>query len=155
VTKIIGLVQVKGGAGLSSSMLVRGLCKCRLVQINEKPLMRSSRSLVLLLLACCLSQPALGVAQPALGVTIFGRPDCGLWLSKKRETDKAWLLGYVSALSVSEQGRISGASDPFGKISSAEQIFIWMNNYCQKNPLSNVGAGAFSLYSELLLSNPK
>jgi hypothetical protein len=61
--------------------------------------MRNKRPLVLLLLACCLAQPALGVAQPASGVTIFGRPDCGVWLSKQRETDKAWLLGYVSGIS--------------------------------------------------------
>ena len=109
--------------------------------------MKNNRPLVLLLLACCL-------AQPASGVTIFGRPDCGLWLSQQRETDKAWLLGYVSGISMSEQGGLSGRSDPLGKISSAEQIFIWMNNYCQKNPLKNVGDGAFSLYLELL-TNPK
>jgi hypothetical protein len=115
--------------------------------------MRNKRPLALLLLACCLAQPVLVVAQPALGqVTIFGRPDCGVWVSKQRETDKAWLLGYVSALSLSEQGRISGLSDPFSKISSTEQIFVWMNNYCQKNPLKDVGAGAFSLYVELLAS---
>lgn len=111
--------------------------------------MRNNRPLVLLLLACCLAQPALGVAQ---GVTIFARPDCGAWLSKQRETDKAWLLGYVSAISVSEMGRISGRNDPFGKISSTEQIFVWMNNYCQKNPLKDVSDGAFSLYIELLTS---
>ena len=109
--------------------------------------MRNKQPLILLLLACCL-------AQPASGVTIFGRPDCGLWLSQQRETDKAWLLGYVSAISVSEMGRISGRNDPFGKISSTEQIFVWMNNYCQKNPLKNVGDGAFSLYLELL-TKPK
>ena len=111
--------------------------------------MRNNRPLVLLLLACCLAQPVLGVAQ---GVTIFGRPDCGVWLSKQRETDKAWLLGYVSGISLSEMGGLSGARDPFGKISSVEQIYIWMNNYCQKNPLKNVGDGAFSLYLELLVS---
>ena len=113
--------------------------------------MRSNRPLVLLLLACCLAQPALGVAQ---GVTIFGRPDCGVWLSKQRETDKAWLLGYVSAISMSEQGRLSGASDPFSKISSVEQIFVWMNNYCQRNPLKDISDGANRLFSELL-SSPK
>ncbi len=111
--------------------------------------MRNKRPLVLFLLACCLAQPVLGVAQ---GVTIFGRPDCGVWLSKQRETDKAWLLGYVSGISMSEMGRLSGQSDPLGKISSAEQIYIWMNNYCQKNPLKNVGDGVFSLYLELLTS---
>ena len=111
--------------------------------------MRNKRPLVLLLLACCLAQPVLGVAQ---GVTIFGRPDCGVWLSTQRETDKAWLLGYVSGISMSEMGRLSGQSDPLGKIRSAEQIYIWMNNYCQKNPLKTVGEGAFSLYLELAFS---
>ena len=114
--------------------------------------MRNKQPLTLLLLAFCLAQPVFGVAQPASGVTVFGRPDCGVWLSKQREVDKAWLLGYVSSLSLSEQGRLSGASDPFGKISSTEQIFVWMNNYCQKNPLKDITAGAFSLYFELLTS---
>ena len=114
--------------------------------------MRNNRLLVLLLLACCLAQPVFGVAQPASGVTIFGRPDCGVWLSNQRETDKAWLLGYLSRISLGEMGGLSGARDPFGKISSVEQIYIWMNNYCQKNPLKNVGDGAFSLYIELLVS---
>jgi hypothetical protein len=91
-------------------------------------------------------------AQLAWGqTTVFGRPDCGVWLNKKREVDKAWLLGYVSSLSTSQQ---FGLSDPFGKISSAEQIFVWMDNYCQRNPLKDVGVGAFLLYIELL-SSPK
>jgi hypothetical protein len=111
--------------------------------------MRNKRPLVLLLLACCLAQPALGVAQTASGSTVFGVPDCGEWLSKKREPDKAWLLGYVSSLSTSH--RFGG--DPFGKIKSAEQIFLWMNNFCQKNPLKDVSSGAFDLYIELLISS--
>ena len=108
--------------------------------------MRNKRPLVLLLLTCCLAQPAWGQT-----VTVFGRPDCGVWLSKQREVDKAWLLGYVSSTSTSQQ---FGKGDPFGKISSAEQIFVWMNNYCQKNPLKDLSDGALALYIELL-SSPK
>jgi hypothetical protein len=107
--------------------------------------MRNKRPLVLLLLACCL-------AQPALGATVFGTPDCGEWLSGKKgnELDKAWLIGYLSGISVANPKE----GDPLGKISSSEQIFVWMNNYCQRNPLKDISDGANRLFSELL-TNPK
>ena len=107
--------------------------------------MRNKRPLVLLLLAFCL-------AQPALGATVFGTPDCGEWLSGKKgkELDKAWLIGYLSGISVANPKE----GDPLGKISSIEQIFVWMNNYCQRNPLKDISDGANRLFSELL-SSPK
>jgi hypothetical protein len=39
--------------------------------------------------------------------------------------------------------------DPLDKINSAEQIFVWMDNYCRANPLKNVREGAQDLFIEL------
>ena len=100
--------------------------------------MKNKRPLMLLLLACCL-------AQPVFSAKVFGVPDCGEWLSKTREPDRAWLLGYISGLSTTN--RLGG--DPLAKVNSAQQIFVWVDNYCQKNPLKDVADGAQALFFEL------
>ena len=41
-------------------------------------------------------------------------------------------------------------SDALSKVSSADQIFLWMDNYCRANPLSNADTGAKVLYKELM-----
>jgi hypothetical protein len=105
--------------------------------------MRNKRPLVLLLLACCL-------AQPVFGARVIGMPDCGGWVrdSKERSSDRAWLLGYLSGLSSMHE--FFGKNDnPLAKISSSNQIYVWMDNYCQKSPLKNVADGAETLFLEL------
>jgi hypothetical protein len=89
------------------------------------------------------------VAQSSYAApTAFGTTDCGEWLTDSpsaKGQNKSWLLGFLSGLSVS--GVVNG--DPLSTISSAAQIFIWMDNYCSKNPLSNVGTVGSELYREL------
>lgn len=90
------------------------------------------------------------LTQPVFGQTIFGMPDCGQWLvkdSKFKVNDRAWLLGFMSGLGVMDS--LSGGKDPMKKINSAEQIFAWMDNFCQKNPLGTVSSGGFLLFIEL------
>ena len=41
-------------------------------------------------------------------------------------------------------------SDALSKVSSADQIFLWMDNYCRANPLSDADAGAKVLDKELM-----
>lgn len=37
--------------------------------------------------------------------------------------------------------------NPLGtSIKSADQLIVWMDNYCQKNPLKTVNEGATDLY---------
>ena len=113
--------------------------------------MKNKRSLILLLLACCL-------AQTAFGQITFGEPNCGQWISRKRESDKAWLLGYLSGLNAwnaaamwkSERGR----DDPFKQIRAAEQLFLWTDNFCRANPLDSLKAAGDSLFIELLVKRP-
>ncbi len=40
-------------------------------------------------------------------------------------------------------------NDPLQKITSTAQIFLWMDNYCAKNPLKNVSNGGNILFYEL------
>ena len=79
-------------------------------------------------------------------VTMFGGPDCGQWLSRT-DTRKAWVLGFMSGInSVVANKNL----DPLDKINSANQIFVWMDNYCRNNPLKTASDGGQILYKELL-----
>ncbi len=61
--------------------------------------------------------------------------------------DKPWLAGYLSGLNAAIG---SGGSDPLSQLGSFDQAALWMNNYCQANPLSNTQEGGNKLYRELL-----
>ena len=80
----------------------------------------------------------------------FGRADCGEWVKSQttgtqKQRDRAWLLGFLSGLN--QDDFYENALD---KVSSAAQIFLWMDNYCKNNPLEKVTKGAFRLFGELL-----
>lgn len=87
--------------------------------------------------------------EPALAQTIFGGTDCGKWMADSNTARRAWVLGYMSGLSTMHYFN-QNKDDPLDDIRSAEQIFLWMNNYCQKNPLSRVPEGGTSLLLELI-----
>jgi hypothetical protein len=90
--------------------------------------------------------------QPSFGATIFGEADCGQWIAKDptfSASDRAWLLGYMSGLSVlyEKEGK---KGNPLKKINSSDQIVVWMDNYCQKNPLRSVASGGHELFEEII-----
>ena len=96
-----------------------------------------------------LSFVSLIFVQTASAYTTYGEPDCGQWVTSKSETRKAWLIGYVSGLSAMHE--LNGKNNnPLGKISSPQQIYVWIDNYCQKNPLKTVGDGGIELFIELM-----
>lgn len=78
--------------------------------------------------------------------TQFGNFDCGKWVNAPDLISKAWLAGYVSGINYATA---TNTTDPLGKVSSIDQIFLWMDNYCRSNPLKSVQNGAAALYSEL------
>lgn len=106
--------------------------------------MKNKRSLILLLLACCL-------AQTAFGQNTIGEPNCGQWVSRKREPDKAWLLGYLSGASLWQVGT---KANFLKQVGSAEQIYLWMDNYCKANPLGFLSEGGDNLIFELIAKTP-
>jgi hypothetical protein len=90
------------------------------------------------------------LTQPAFGSIIFGGTDCGSWI--KNKTDKAdnqkiWIAGYVSGLNTA--GTAFGDKDWLEKVDSAEQIFLFVDNYCQKNPLKRIESAGQALMFEL------
>ena len=109
--------------------------------------MRNNRPLVLLLLACCL-------AQPAFGQVYFGSTDCGQWMKRtnsamSNNAAESWLAGYMSGLNTMYWVE-NKKSDPLNKVNSLDQMVLWMDNYCNKNPLNRVSQGGFDLFVELM-----
>jgi hypothetical protein len=79
--------------------------------------------------------------------TGFGVPDCGLWINGNRQPDKAWLLGFLSGLNTDITNK-----DFLRKLNSAEQAYLFVDNYCRKNPLKKVSDAGVALFSELYSS---
>jgi hypothetical protein len=89
-------------------------------------------------------------AQNSFAQTTFGGADCGQWLAEKTPTRKLWLAGYLSGLSVMHAANLH-KGDPLGELSSMDQAYAWMDNYCRKNPLEDVRKGGLDLFTELML----
>lgn len=94
------------------------------------------------------------ISQPVFGQAIFGGSDCGQWISSKAENRKAWVLGFMSGMSMATHyfgtptdRKANG--DWLDKVNSADQIFLFVDNYCQKNPLRKVESAGMALYIEL------
>jgi hypothetical protein len=94
---------------------------------------------------------ALAFAMPlsAQSQTVFGAPDCGGWIKQGSNPQKGWLLGYMSGLNVIHDVESLKPVDPLSKLNSADQAFLWMDNYCKTNPLKNVSDGGWELFKEL------
>ena len=95
------------------------------------------------------------LVQPIFAQAIFGGSDCGQWVSSKIDTRKAWVLGFMSGMSMGTYYFATPADrkangDWLDKVNSADQIFIFIDNYCQKNPLKRVESAGFALYLELI-----
>ena len=111
--------------------------------------MRNKRPLVLLLLACCL-------AQPVFGQSSFGTLDCGQWMKRTdsvgiKNLRETWFAGYMSGLGTMYWIGVekNNKHDPLEKVNSFDQITLWMDNYCSKNPLNSVSQGGLALFTEL------
>ena len=77
---------------------------------------------------------------------MIGSTDCGQWVNIKRPTDRSWVLGYISGMNTMFAMSRHFTANPLSSVKSADQIIVWMDNYCQKNPLKTVAEGASDLY---------
>lgn len=85
----------------------------------------------------------------AYAVVAFGGSDCGEWIRSPSESKRHWLSGYMSGLNTMHYFN-DNKDDPLNKINSAQQIFLWMDNYCKANPLKRVSDGGETLFIELM-----
>ena len=82
--------------------------------------------------------------------TTFGGTDCGKWITVTTSARQAWLLGFLSGLAFLHARKDFKPVNPLDSVSSAEQMFVWMDNYCKTNPLGNVTEGAVELFDEIV-----
>ncbi|WP_131798419.1 hypothetical protein [Acidovorax sp. GW101-3H11] len=85
--------------------------------------------------------------------TSFGTPDCGEWTKGTRPGSKIWLSGYLSGLNWmfnTINGNQIPAYDPLSELTSMDQAFVWMDNWCKTNPLDRVDTGATYLFAQLV-----
>jgi len=85
-------------------------------------------------------------ASPSYGATIFGSIDCGQWVKQHTWVHNGWLMGYLSGLNTA---KAFPGYDPLQSVNSSDQLILWMDNYCQKNPMSSLVDAATHLYIEL------
>lgn len=58
-------------------------------------------------------------------------------------------MGYLSGMNMVWDGEKKLPHDPLAKLNSDDQAYVWMDNFCQKNPLKNLSEGAVILFFEL------
>ncbi len=101
-----------------------------------------------ILLAVLLLAATSGALAQQFTFTNLGEPDCGKWLNQRSDTHKAWLHGVLTGQNIVFAELMKG--NPLGKLSSAEQAYAWMDNYCRSNPLKGLSEGAYELFVELI-----
>jgi hypothetical protein len=79
----------------------------------------------------------------AQGFQLEGVVDCGTW-SKTRRADTAGyleyhLMGFIDGFTLVKNTEIWGRTD--GIRVSRDSPYLWMDGWCQKNPLKKVIAG--------------
>ena len=94
------------------------------------------------------------LALSASATQVYGASDCGVWIGAKtepmsRRAQELWLVGYLSGLNVVHDREGHMPRDPLGRLGSMPQVFLWMDNYCQANPLKWIVQGADKLWVEL------
>jgi hypothetical protein len=84
----------------------------------------------------------------AVQIEIRGVPSCGDWVqehsvkSLSALRQEGWFLGFVSGLATGlEKNFLAGTDNA--------SLFLWMNNYCNANPLKDIEDGTNVLYFEL------
>jgi hypothetical protein len=112
----------------------------------QKAKTRTPLSKVALVLAFSLWMPSAN----SQASTVFGSPDCGQWVAEKTPTRRTWLMGYLSGLNNLHDLLNQKPKNPLDALSSADQAFLWMDNWCKANPLKSVSNGAIDLFIELM-----
>ena len=85
----------------------------------------------------------------ARAITIRGAESCGIWVKERQEKKistfihQRWLAGYLSGIAVGNGKDVLKGTDN-------ESIFLWMDNYCQANPLKDIADGSEVLFLELV-----
>lgn len=104
----------------------------------------TKQALIAAAMAALLTGPATAREPVWTGTTVECREwaETRAWLQNDRE---GYLLGLLDGLSLGTWTEFWRAG---GTKISHKQVFLWMDEYCRDEPLSDVTAGALLLYKE-------
>jgi len=106
-------------------------------------------SLVVLVLSFTFAAPVTALDKD--GYYWFqGTMSCGNWVKDRKEdswnhiVDMSWISGYITAYNMQtpDVHNILGSTD-------LESVYLWIDKYCQENPLSKLAVGMEILTAEL------
>lgn len=109
-------------------------------------MLRVQVRIVLVAMLFLLSSERLSAQQ----IQVRGVQSCGEWVKVRKANEasfeRAWLIGLLSGIAI-------GTSKNFWENSGAnyldnESVYLWMDKYCNANPLKNMGDGAVVLFAE-------
>jgi hypothetical protein len=111
-------------------------------------LTREAREMKRIILSITLLASCLAVSMPAWAVTSLTIKDasCASWLDARARNEHyqtAWLLGYLTGVSVGANVNILKGTEP-------EFIESWMDDYCKSNPQKKMTDGTSDLIDVLL-----
>ena len=82
-------------------------------------------------------------------LSIEGKTDCGSWISARKNDRSVAYEHYVLGLL---NDMVMGSKMDFWRAKGSklkrDQVYLWMDNYCSKNPLSGPFEGAMELMNE-------
>ena len=88
----------------------------------------------------------------SMAVTTMGAYPCGKWVKDRSNhdwaalADESKLAGYLSGIA-------SASRKDFLRNTDSDSLFLWVDNYCQENPLDNLYDAGNKLSRELIRKN--
>ena len=96
---------------------------------------------------------AIGFSTSSYAFDVVGAATCGDWVKeradngKNKVADESWLVGYLSGIA-------TDSNKNFLRFNNANSFYLWMDDYCKNNPLSNTSIGGKMLSMELMKGMP-
>jgi len=106
-------------------------------------------SLIVLVLSFAITTPVIAADKDSMYAT-QGPISCGIWVKDRQKdgwafaSDALWIAGYITAYN-------SQTPDVFDILNKTdmESVFLWMDKFCQENPLNKMAQGMEVLTNEL------
>ncbi len=106
-------------------------------------------SLIVLVLSFAITTPVTAADKDEL-YSAQGNVSCGDWVKDRKKdgwvniTNINWIVGYITAYNsqMPDVYNILGSTD-------MESVYLWMDKYCQENPLGKLSYGMELLTHEL------
>ena len=85
----------------------------------------------------------------AVAVTVTPNPSCAMWAEDRRTfigltAMEGWLMGVLNGFAFTADKEFWDSGNGL----TGDQVFFWMDRYCDENPLKRVMHGAITLMNE-------